>query len=100
MKDFAQTVSDIFRRRLFDFRRCRNLGTPVGRFGAGSLSGSLSQPKGYTDYTGSYDPVPTVEGVTLATRDMHMTDDVTIQPIPTYEVENEKGGITFIIGGK
>ena len=68
--------------------------------GAGSLSGSLSQPKGYTDYTGSYDPIPTVEGVTLATRDKHMTDDVTIQPIPTYEVQNEKGGITFIIGGK
>lgn len=68
--------------------------------GSGNLSGSLSQPKGYTDYTGNYDPIPTVEGVTLATRDMHMTDDVTVQPIPTYEVQNEKGGITFIIGGK
>ena len=68
--------------------------------GAGSLSGTLSQPKGYTDYKGCYDPIPTVEGVTLATRDKHMTDDVTIQPIPTYEVENEKGGVTFIIGGK
>lgn len=68
--------------------------------GAGILSGTLSQPKGFTDYRGDYDPIPTVEGVTLATRDMHMTDDVTIQPIPIYEVQNEKGGITFIIGGK
>lgn len=68
--------------------------------GIGNLSGTLSEPKGYTDYTGSYDPIPTVDGVTLATKDKHMTDDVTIQPIPTYEVQNEKGGVTFIIGGK
>lgn len=67
--------------------------------GAGILSGTLSQPKGYTDYRGDYDPIPTVEGVTLATRDKHMIDDITIKPIPTYEVQNEKGGITFIIGG-
>lgn len=68
--------------------------------GIGNLSGTLSQPKGYTDYKGIYDPIPTVEGITLATKDKHMTDDVTIKPIPTYEVENEKGGVTFIIGGK
>ena len=66
----------------------------------GCLQGTISQPKGYTDYKGTYDPIPTVEGVTLATKDKHMTDDVTIQPIPTYEVQNEKGGVTFIIGGK
>lgn len=66
---------------------------------SGVLTGSVSIPEDFVDYSGEYEPVPTVGGYTLPVRDMHMTKDITIKPIPTYSVQNGKGGITFVIGG-
>ena len=63
-----------------------------------ALSGSLSMPVGYEDYTGPYEVTPKVESQSLSTEDKHMTHDVTINPIPYYEVSNQNGK-TIIIGG-
>ena len=64
----------------------------------GALSGSLSMPVGYKDYTGPYEVTPKVESQSLSTADKHMVHDVTIEPIPYYEVSNQNGK-TIIIGG-
>lgn len=64
----------------------------------GALSGSLSMPVGYEDYTGPYEVTPKVESQSLSTADKHMVHDVTIEPIPYYEVSNQNGK-TIIIGG-
>lgn len=64
-----------------------------------SLTGVLSIPDEYSDYLEEYCPTPTVDGLTLSTRDKHMTKDLVIKPIPIYEVSNSYGGTTFIIGG-
>lgn len=64
----------------------------------GALSGSLSMPVGYEDYTGPYEVTPKVESQSLGTADKRMVHDVTIEPIPYYEVSNQNGK-TIIIGG-
>ena len=64
----------------------------------GTLRGSLSMPIGYEDYTGPYEVTPKVESQSLSTADKHMAHDVTIEPIPYYEVSNQNGK-TIIIGG-
>ena len=64
----------------------------------GALSGSLSMPVGYEDYAGPYKVTPKVESQALSTADKHMAHDVTIEPIPYYEVSNQNGK-TIIIGG-
>ena len=63
-----------------------------------AFSGSLSMPVGYEDYTGPYEVTPKVESQSLSTEDKHMAHDVTIKPIPYYEVSNQNGK-TIIIGG-
>ena len=55
-------------------------------------------PVGYEDYTGPYEVTPKVESQSLRTEDKHMAHDVTIEPIPYYEVSNQNGK-TIIIGG-
>ena len=64
----------------------------------GILRGSLSMPIGYEDYSGSYTVTPKVESQSLSTADKHLSHDVTIEPIPYYEVSNQNGK-TVIIGG-
>ena len=64
----------------------------------GTLIGSLSMPIGYEDYAGPYKVTPKVESQALSTADKHMAHDVTIEPIPYYEVSNQNGK-TIIIGG-
>lgn len=64
----------------------------------GALRGSLSMPVGYEDYTGPYAVTPKVEPQSLSTADKHLSHDVTIDPIPYYEVSNQNGK-TVIIGG-
>lgn len=64
----------------------------------GVLSGSLSMPVGYEDYTGPYEVTPKVESQSLGTADKRMAHDVTIEPIPYYEVSNQNGK-TIIIEG-
>ena len=49
-------------------------------------------------YAGEYAVTPTVDGQTLATAQKLMQDDVTINPIPYYEVGNTSGGDTAYIG--
>lgn len=53
----------------------------------------------YEDYTGDYDVTPLITAQTLYTRDKHMVDDVRIDMIPTRELNNDAGGVTFIVGG-
>ena len=50
-------------------------------------------------YEGAYEITPRVNGpVVLPTKDKRMNDDVTVKKIPQYEVSNEAGGKTFIVG--
>lgn len=64
----------------------------------GILRGSLSMPVGYEDYTGPYVVTPKIVSQSLNTADKHLSEDVTIEPIPYYEVSNQNGK-TVIIGG-
>lgn len=50
-------------------------------------------------YRGDYVVTPKVSAQTLPTRQKSMSDDVTINPIPTNEVSNPFG-TTFTIGGE
>lgn len=63
----------------------------------GIIKGSLIASTGYTDYLGEYIITPKIEEQTMYTHDTHMVQDVTIKGIPYYEIENPKGGTTFII---
>lgn len=65
----------------------------------GILEGSLLMPTGYDNYVGPYEMTPKVTSQTLDTADKHLTDDVTIEAIPYYEVSNSHNGKTIIIGG-
>ena len=50
-------------------------------------------------YEGADDVVPsTYQDKVLKTRNLSMTKDVTVRKIPQYEVSNDAGGTTFIIG--
>lgn len=50
-------------------------------------------------YEGPYEVTPKVEtAVTLKTKALRMREDVVIRKIPQYEVSNDAGGKTFIIG--
>lgn len=52
-----------------------------------------------TYYDGSYDVTPQIyRDTVLPTADRHMSGDVTVQKIPQYEVSNDAGGTTLIIG--
>lgn len=48
-------------------------------------------------YRGPYEVIPTVDGMTLQTKNLRMDDNVTIHEIPYYEVSNPTGGITVYI---
>lgn len=50
-------------------------------------------------YEGPYEVTPRVEtAVTLKTKALRMREDVVIHKIPQFEVSNDAGGKTFIIG--
>ena len=53
----------------------------------------------YADYLGSYAVTPMITSQRLETADKHMLNDVLIRTIPTQEMTNAAGGITFAIGG-
>lgn len=54
---------------------------------------------GCTPYTGKYEVTPEIYNpVTLPTKDKTLRDDVTVLRIPQYEVSNEAGGNTLIMG--
>ena len=53
----------------------------------------------FSYYDGTYSVRPKMyEGITLATKSKAMRDDVSISKIPRYEVSNDFGGITLIMG--
>lgn len=62
------------------------------------ISGALSEPEGYDDYTGEYSVTPSVSAQIIATDDKRMTDDLIVEPIPYAEVSNVAGGTTVTIG--
>ncbi len=50
-------------------------------------------------YTGEYNVTPKAEEATvLRTRNKLLTENVTVSRVPFYEVSNQSGGKTFIIG--
>ena len=59
----------------------------------GIISGDIPKP-----YTGDYEVIPKVVDQVLETKNLSMTDDVTVREIPIHEVSNNFG-TTIIIGG-
>jgi hypothetical protein len=54
---------------------------------------------GGSPYEGAYTVTPILEdSIELPTKGKVADDDITVLKIPQYEVTNEAGGITFIIG--
>lgn len=51
-------------------------------------------------YEGSYEVTPSVEGLTVETKDKYMKDDMTVHPIPFFSVGNNSGGNTVFIGSE
>ena len=56
------------------------------------------EPHARATYDGDYIVIPKVIEQVLPTREKVMASDLTVKEIPTYEVSNEAGGNTFIIG--
>ena len=50
-------------------------------------------------YEGTYDVTPLITSQVLPTNRKFMEDDVRIDMIPTKEINNASGGVTFIVGG-
>lgn len=50
-------------------------------------------------YAGKYDVTPLITAQTLYTQNKMMNDNVRDDMIPTRELENAAGGVTFIVGG-
>lgn len=48
-------------------------------------------------YEGSYDVTPTVDGLTMNTKEKYMKENVNVMPIPYYDVSNTSGGTTVYI---
>ena len=64
-----------------------------------TASGGVAVWMDLPKYGGTYTVTPEVDTVqTLETAGTYMTNDVTVNAIPDYEVSNEAGGNTFIIG--
>lgn len=59
----------------------------------------VHETDGGTPYEGSYTVTPkTMSEVTLETKSKTMKDNVTVLKTPQYEVSNEAGGTTLIMG--
>ena len=64
-----------------------------------TASGGVAVWQDLPKYGGTYTVTPEVgTGQTLETAGKYLTNDVTVKAIPDYEVTNEAGGNTFIIG--
>lgn len=59
----------------------------------------LTQSQGVA-YTGTYEVTPSGKKTVLRTAQKTMRNDVTVHPIPYYEVSNTAGGNTVYIGGE
>lgn len=63
------------------------------------LRGTVQILKEHEKYIGPYVVTPSANEQKLYTADKAMTQDVTIESIPYFEVSNTSGGTTAIIGG-
>ena len=63
-----------------------------------SVSEGCSGPA-HPHYKGPYQATPSVTSTVLATTAKIMDDDVTVHPIPFFQVSNPSGGNTCYIGG-
>lgn len=54
---------------------------------------------GHEYFDGEYNVTPTIDAQVIPTREKVMSDDITVHSIPFFEVANNKGGNTVIIGG-
>ena len=53
------------------------------------------------DYTGPYEVTPQLyKSILLPTKGATPEEDITVLKIPQYEVSNEAGGTTLILGGE
>ena len=65
-----------------------------------ALGEAVVVEKGNADYyDGAYDVTPLITAQRRPTRSKTMRDDVRIDMIPTREIPNAAGGVTFIVGG-
>jgi hypothetical protein len=69
-----------------------------GTIGRGATVGATISAMSYQTYSGPYEVVPKDYSLTLATKNLRMSDDVNVKAIPTYRVANAFGGDTFTIG--
>lgn len=67
----------------------------------GSIPGTLEfhYSDAAPEYAGPYEVAPTLDAQTLETSGFLMRENMTIKEIPIYEVSNNSGGTTVIIGG-
>lgn len=68
---------------------------------SGRIAAEIGRPKGdYAKYTGEYEVTPKMnEETVLDTAHKVLSDNVTVREIPIFEVTNDAGGNTLIIGG-
>lgn len=68
---------------------------------SGRIDAEIGRPKGdYAKYTGEYEVTPKIDEETvLDTAHKVLSDNVTVREVPMFEVTNEAGGNTLIIGG-
>lgn len=59
---------------------------------------SVAMPMDVPEYDGPYEVTPAVDKQIMPTDQKLMTDDMTINAIPYYDVSNTSGGSTVYIG--
>ena len=67
----------------------------------GAVGVKIENPGGRLPYyEGEYTGTPRdTDDITLATANRSLRENITVEKIPSYSVENPSGGNTFIIGG-
>lgn len=65
----------------------------------GNLTGRVLITVDHECYAGNCHVIPKINSQVLPTCDKVVTQDITVEGIPFYEVTNPQGGTTFIIGG-
>jgi hypothetical protein len=58
---------------------------------------NVTEYVGGDPYDGSYEVTPKVDAQTMSTKGKVMIDDVTVNPIPFFNVSNNSGGSTVYI---
>ncbi len=63
------------------------------------ISVDVSEITNDEGYDGAYEAIPKINEQNFPTKGKTMTKDFKVKGIPSYEVDNPQGGVTFIIGG-